>query len=330
MLLSSSPSFEGPYKDLLIEYLRARELRGYECEHYRYHLSSLNSFLVSERGHDSVAVTAEDVDEWVTLAPTKGGRESRFSVIDMFCAFLQSKGYDGIARMNRRCYMAAPEFRARILEDAELASFFAACDSIGEDRPRLVYDHAKLFPLLARLLYGCGLRISEGLGLKVGDIDFDTGAMRILDSKNGDSRIVYASDSLMASVERYMAAIRAVDGDGYLLRGVDGRMYHVAAAHRMMRAVSEAAGLEGDGQQSLRPHDLRHNFAVRAMEKMADEGYDLYAAIPYLCKYMGHRDVRDTEYYIQLVPRGYARITDRMERFAPDVVPDLGGGLRWA
>lgn len=319
--------FEGPFKELFIEYLRVKELRGCKVECQRPGLVSLNRFLVETRGHTEVTITEGDLDAWVLQSESRKGRENRFSIIDQFSDFAASKGYGDICRGESRFYRGAPDFQARILDDDELSAFFAAADAVEHVQQFIVYDHAMLFPLLVRLLYGCGLRISEGTGLRVNDIDFDTGALRILESKNGDSRLVYASDTLMAAIERYMGAITAHEGDGFLLRGVDGRAYRPHGAEMIMKRVRAAAGLEGEGQQPLRLHDLRHNFAVRAMEKMVDDGFDLYATIPYLCRYMGHSDVRSTEYYIRLAPRGFSRIMDRMDAFAPEVIPDLEGDL---
>ena len=320
--------FEGPFKELCIEYLRMKELRGCKPKAQRYGLISLNRHLVEVCGHTDVSITAEDVDTWVLQAETKHGREKRFSVIDQFADFATSKGYDGIYRGDFRQYGGAPRFEARVLDDGEVASFFAAADAVERIPQAVVFDHSTLFPLLVRILYGCGLRVSEGIGLKTDDINFETGAISVLDSKNGDSRLVYASDTLMAAIERYLGVVNAVVGDGFLLRGIDGRMYSRHSAEKTMRRVCAAAGLAGDGQQPLRLHDLRHNFAIRAMERMVDEGFDLYATIPYLCRYMGHKDVRSTEYYIRLAPRGFSRVTDRMSEFAPDLIPDMEGGMR--
>lgn len=320
---SKKPLFEGPYKKLIIDYLEIRTLRGLSGE-YKYQMSALNRFLVEERGHDEVMIAEEDVAAWVNRSDSLKGKQTRFAVIDQFSAYLIAKGYENVYRGDSRQYCNAPAFRARILDDTELAAFFDAADSIERGPRDTTYDHATVFPMLVRLLYGCGLRLSEGTGLKAGDIDFDTGAIRILDSKNGNCRIVYGSDSLIDYIGRYMRTVRANPGDGYLLRGHDGRQYANQSAQKTMRKVCGAAGLEGNGQQPLRLHDLRHNFAVRAMEKMVDEGFDLYASMPYLREYMGHESIEDTEYYIKLVPRGFHRIVDRMETHAPGIIPDLG------
>lgn len=313
-------AFDGPYRDCFIEFLSIKEMQGCSLKPQLYALASINRFLVEERGHADATVTEEDVREWVSRGSTSGGREQRFSRITAFCTFLASRGHDayiGDARM----YRGGVPFSARILDDAELAAFFAAADgmrSMGQ-----TYDHPVLFPTACRLLYGCGLRIGEATGLRIDDIDFCTGRIDIIGGKNGDSRVVYAPDSLMEAIERYASTLSAVRGEGFLLRGCDGRAYSRPSAEKAMRIVRAAAGLDGGGRQPLRLHDLRHNFAVRAMEKMSAEGMDVYAAMPYLCRYMGHADIRETEYYIRLAPRGHARISAMAESFAEGIVPTI-------
>lgn len=142
-------------------------------------------------------------------------------------------------------------------------------------------------------------------------------------SKNGDSRIVYASESLTKVIGDYLGRLRAYEGDGHLFRGADGRPYHKEAAEAVMRKVRKDAGIEGGGQQSLRIHDLRHNYAVRAMEKMLDEGMDLYASMELLCLYMGHQSIHETEYYIRLSKSRHRRVIEKTEGIGLTVFPEI-------
>jgi integrase len=50
--------------------------------------------------------------------------------------------------------------------------------------------------LVAKLLYGSGLRLSEALALRVKDVDFDYGQLQIRDSKGGESRLTMLPESL--------------------------------------------------------------------------------------------------------------------------------------
>jgi integrase len=67
---------------------------------------------------------------------------------------------------------------------------------------RAVLFHLSGTPLLvAKLLYGSGLRLSEALGLRVKDVDFDYGQLQIRDSKGGESRLTMLPEALDGAVE---------------------------------------------------------------------------------------------------------------------------------
>lgn len=54
----------------------------------------------------------------------------------------------------------------------------------------------KVFPVLFRIFYGCGLRISEALNLKVKDVDLENGIIAVYESKNNNDRLVPLSNNL--------------------------------------------------------------------------------------------------------------------------------------
>jgi site-specific recombinase XerD len=61
-------------------------------------------------------------------------------------------------------------------------------------------------PVLFRVLYGAGLRVSEALNLNLSDVDTRVGTLRIRDSKNGESRTVPVTRRLTATLEGYITA----------------------------------------------------------------------------------------------------------------------------
>ena len=65
----------------------------------------------------------------------------------------------------------------------------------------------KVYSTLVRLLYGCGLRISEALSLKISDIDFTNNIIHVFHSKNNVSRIVCMSNSLSEVVKSYITSL---------------------------------------------------------------------------------------------------------------------------
>ena len=90
-----------------------------------------------------------------------------------------------------------------VLTDDEVRRLFAAIDS----QPMSCYSNKALVdPVLFRVLYGAGLRISEALHLTLADVDTAAGTLRIRDSKNGESRTVPITGRLAATLHAYTAA----------------------------------------------------------------------------------------------------------------------------
>ena len=78
------------------------------------------------------------------------------------------------------------------------------------------------------------------------------------------------------------------------------------------------------GGSGPRVHDLRHTFAVNAMDKMVDEGKDLYVALPILSAYLGHESVSATERYVRLTAQRHSKVTDSLSKIItnwPEVLP---------
>ena len=64
-----------------------------------------------------------------------------------------------------------------------------------------------------------------------------------------------------------------------------------------------------------RLHDFRFTFAINALEKMDKEGQDLYTTLPILCKYLGHKNIEATEYYLLLAQDYFINITNKEELY---------------
>ena len=83
-------------------------------------------------------------------------------------------------------------------------------------------------------------------------------------------------------------------------------------------AALEDAGvpLRADGSRP-RIHDLRHSFCVHALEKIAQGGRDIRAALPLLSTYLGHKSLTETEYYLRLTEEAYREVASAAEAKLP-------------
>jgi integron integrase len=185
--------------------------------------------------------------------------------------------------------------------------------------------------LVARLLYGSGLRILEGLRLRVKDLDFQRHEVLVRDGKGAKDRVTMLPDSLIAPLRKHLERVRELHvedlsaglGAVYLPYALD-RKYPNASKEWMWQYVFPSAKLSTDPrsgvtrrhhadakpvqravQSALRacgiskpatPHTLRHAFATQLLES----GYDIRT----VQELLGHASVETTMIYTHVLNRG--------------------------
>jgi len=158
-----------------------------------------------------------------------------------------------------------------------------AAASLG-DTPVSLRDRA-----LLEVLYGCGARISEAVGLDLDDIDTDEGVVRLF-GKGRKERIVplgsYAAAALSAYLVRGRPAL-STGGKGApaVFLNQRGNRLSRQSAWAALRQAADRAGLAGH----LSPHTLRHSFATHLLEGGAD--------VRVVQELLGHASVTTTQIY---------------------------------
>jgi integrase/recombinase XerD len=155
--------------------------------------------------------------------------------------------------------------------------------SVG-DTPTALRDRA-----LLEVLYGCGARISEAVGLDIDDIDLSAGAVR-LRGKGGKQRVVplgsYAREATSAYLVRGrpLFAAKGVGTPAVFLNSRGGRLSR-QSAWTALRSAAERGGLAG----RVSPHTLRHSFATHLLDGGAD--------VRTVQELLGHASVTTTQIY---------------------------------
>ncbi len=203
---------------------------------------------------------------------------------------------------------------------ARSTATFAARSSIHEDptatlRPPArgrklpqVLSHAEVKRLLAQprgadpsalrdralleVMYGCGLRASEVVGLEVGDVDIERGFVRP-HGKGSKERIVPLGGKAAAAIQRYLRvgqaeARRARARSRSCSSTIAVAGSRARACTRSSAATRSSAGLDG----KMSPHTLRHTFATHLLSG----GCDLRS----VQEMLGHADVATTQLYTHL------------------------------
>ena len=195
--------------------------------------------------------------------------------------------------------------------------------------------------LIARLLYGTGLRIMECLRLRVKDIDFACGEILVRDGKGAKDRVTMLPESLASALQAHLVRVRelhrqdveAGHGEVYLPYALD-RKYPSAGREWMWQYVFPSASLSVDPrtgivrrhhvqdqavQRAIRqavrdagvnkpatPHTLRHSFATHLLES----GYDIRT----VQELLGHSDVSTTMIYTHVLNRGGRGVASPLDR----------------
>lgn len=136
------------------------------------------------------------------------------------------------------------------------------------------------------LLYGCGLRISEALGLTGDQLSGRGEGVLRVQGKGGKTRLVPVLPAALEAVAEYRRlCIYQLQGDQPLFRGARGGPLNPAIIQREMKTLRPALGLP----DSATPHALRHSFATHLLGR----GGDLRA----IQELLGHASLSTTQIY---------------------------------
>jgi integrase/recombinase XerD len=155
-------------------------------------------------------------------------------------------------------------------------------------------------------LYSCGLRVSELVGLKITNLFFEQGFIKV-EGKAGKERLVPVSGRAVDEVGKYMNEYRkklnvAKDSENILFLNRRGRKLSRVMIFTIIKNLAEKIGLG----KSISPHTFRHSFATH----LINGGADLRA----VQEMLGHESILTTEIYTHL-DRDYLKST--IQQFHP-------------
>jgi integron integrase len=197
---------------------------------------------------------------------------------------------------------------------------------------RIINAMSGPYQLMAKLLYGSGLRLSECIRLRVKDLDFDQEALIVRDGKGGKDRLTVLPESLLLPLREHLRRVEQIhqkdlkDGYGavylpgalekkypnanrewawqYVFPGKSiskdprsgvRRRHHIAPSS-LQKAVRAAAKLAGITDKPVGPHTFRHSFATHLLQN----GYDIRT----VQELLGHKDVKTTMIYTHVLQKG--------------------------
>lgn len=205
------------------------------------------------------------------------------------------------------------------------------CDLLAAAR-RLA-PHGGLRPATYETIFGLiaatGLRLSEALHLRCGDVDLDQGVITVRNTKFRKSRHVPVHPTVATALNRYIAVRArhgATDRDTLLFLSSSGGLLPKRTIHWVFQRLRGELGWTARGAYAQpRIHDLRHTFICRRVQLWHEHGADIDNAMAALSTYVGHAKVSDTYWYLTGVPDLMAIAGQRFELFAATVGADHHG-----
>ncbi len=274
-------------------------------EAYRADVLSFLAFLQNFEG-DALGtahlarITTRSMRAWMAHERGRGlGARSMARALSATKNFItwiaEKEGFDPTAVLMTR----APRFAKKLprpLEESAARSVLETVELQSTTPWVALRDQA-----VVTLLYGCGLRISEALGLRGRDLPLGD-SLRIL-GKGRKERVVPVISAAQTAVEAYLKANPfEIEADDPVFRGVRGGVLNPRHIQKIMEQVRAQLGLPS----SATPHALRHSFATHLM----NAGGDLRA----IQELLGHASLSTTQAYTAV---DTARLMDVYENSHP-------------
>jgi integrase/recombinase XerD len=273
-----------PFGDLILDFLAYLELeRGLSrntLEAYRTDLQQFGVWL-DKGGHSALEVTHTQLTEFIgqlgtgergkgkTVAPATVQRK-----VACLRSFYRHLRREEILDQDPTAELRAPRSAHKLPQVLSRAEVKRLLEAPRGTEPRDLRDRA-----LLELMYACGLRASEAIGLEVAELDLEDGVLRA-HGKGSKERLVPVGRQAVSAVRAYVERGRPklVGGHGLTRQG----LYKIVQRH------AASAGLAG----RMSPHTLRHTFATHLLAG----GCDLRS----VQEMLGHADIATTQIYTHL------------------------------
>lgn len=282
-------------RDSITRYLAELGRRGASKHTIRNYASDLDQFATFFEPHGLTAPAVEELDlgvlrEWLgglydAGLETISVRRKLAAVRSLF-KFLRA---EGVLETNIAARLRTPKLKQRLPEvmTAEKTNnLIDGAEDLAKERDLAILE----------LLYGCGIRVSELVGLDLEDMELGAAWLRVT-GKGNKERQVPMTERAVRAVERYMA-VRASGDPALFLNSRGSRL-----GDREVRRIVKRYALLTTGDSNVHPHSFRHAYATHLLA----DGADLRA----IQELLGHARLTTTQKYTQVTLTDLQAVYDR-------------------
>jgi integrase len=294
-------------------YLAVRRAAGFTLSNTEYLLRSFAGFATDQKETHILTATAID---WASQARSVEQRHTRYQTICRFAEYLRVE--DSRHELPPANHFGYRKTRRvpRIYSRDEISGLVLAATMLPSSDSLRPMTYAALISLLA----ATGLRISEALHLLVSDITPD--GLLIRRTKFQKTRLVPLHETAVRGLGNYLTHRQKMRrGGDHVFVSNDGQPLVYRKVRSVFRTLLKSAGLKPSGGRWPRIHEIRHTFAVRALESSPTGRQRIGQHMLALATYLGHVNIDATYWYLETTPELLRDIAVVAENFVQGRLP---------
>jgi integrase/recombinase XerC len=286
-----------PTKKATLQFLASLRQRNASAHTLKAYRGDLETFAVYIGQRDLKAVDHVAIRGFLSHLYDKGlGKTSVARSLAALRSLYRWMAQEGMVQQNPAALVSTPKLPKKLPRVPTIEEMNTVLDGkMPEAASFPERDH-----LLFELLYGCGIRNSELVGINLDDIRLSNEAI-LIRGKGKKERYVPFGDSVKSTLAAYLPARQKLlkkNMPGLLINQRGGRLT-TRSVGRIVKKVAVAKGLSPD----VHPHTLRHAFGTHMLE----EGADLRA----IQEMLGHERLSTTQRYTQLSMKHVMQVYDQ-------------------
>jgi len=270
-----------------MEYLRfERMLLPNTIDSYMRDLNKFNFFLKNKGIEDYINIKKEQILDFLQFLHTNQSESSISRILSTLRSFYKFLFREGICKKNPWIRISNPAMPRKLLKVLDINEVEKFLDSIPFSTKLQLRDKA-----MFELLYSCGLRVSEIINLKLGDIDFDEEMLRFI-GKGKKERITPVGKKSLLHLKKYIDKARykieREHKSNYIFLNKNGNKITRQGFWKILKIYARKINIG----KNIYPHIFRHSFATHMLQKGAD--------LRTVQELLGHSSISTTEIYTNL------------------------------
>lgn len=289
-------------KDYVIYLKIERGLSENSIQNYRFDLGKLVNFLdTNALNENPIKISKDTLQQFVYEVSKKVSPRSQARIISGLRGFFNYLVFEDYREDNPMDLIESPKIGRKLPDTLSQDEIDQLIEAIDLSNPQGERNRAIL-----EALYGCGLRVSELVNLKLSDLFFEEDFIKV-SGKGDKQRLVPIAEHTKKYINLYRKHIRnhqkiAKGHEDVLFLNRNGKQLTRAMIFEIIKRLVEKIGLN----KKIGPHTFRHSFATHLLEG----GADLRA----IQQMLGHESITTTEVYVH-VDRSH--LSDVLKRFHP-------------